>query len=80
MGRKWMYLQDGLCKEYIDGVKSFTNMARISNNKEETRCPCRDCKNFRIHHLNTIDNHLYRFGFTRNYKNGYSMGKKLKIQ
>lgn len=46
MNRKWMYLEDRLCKEYIDGVKRFIEVAgRDITIMEMARCPCRECKN-----------------------------------
>lgn len=79
MDRRWMYLRNRLRKEYIDGVKSFVEVARLNlNEHREARCPCWDCKNSRIYKLDTIEQHLYRHGFVCNYKRWIFHGEEVE--
>lgn len=80
MDRDWMWLPNRLSRDYVEGVKSFIQVAKEHlrwDNK--TRCPCRDCQNARFNDLLTIERHLIRFGFSRSYQNGFFMGKNMNL-
>ncbi|KAM6572621.1 hypothetical protein CsatA_016701 [Cannabis sativa] len=79
MDKNWMYLQDRQSKEYVDGVKSFLELAKESTRLrlDEVRCPCGGCKNRRTYNLKTIESHLYRYGFVPNYKRWIFHGEEI---
>ncbi|XP_030482309.2 uncharacterized protein LOC115699180 [Cannabis sativa] len=79
MDKNWMYLQDRQSKEYVDGVKSFLELAKESTRLriDEVRCPCGGCKNCRTYNLQTIESHLYRYGFVSNYKRWIFHGEEI---
>ena len=69
MDKGWIRLPNRLSQDYVEGVKSFIEVAKEHlrwDNK--TRCPCRDCQNARFNDLLTIESHLIRFGFSRSYQ------------
>ena len=85
-----MYLEDRSCKEYADGVKLFIEMAAhsvgermdlsrfsVGGDRRVIRCPCQECKNAQIHNINFVESHLYRYGFTRNYKRWVYHGEEI---
>lgn len=80
MDRKWMYLEDRSCKKYRDGVESFLQVAvRESNRKNETCCPCRECKRLCIYELDNIEHHLHRHGFAFNHKRWTFHGEEVEF-
>ena len=69
MDKGWIRLPNRLSQDYVEGVKSFIEVAKEHlrwDNK--TRCPCRDCQNARFNDLLIIESHLIRFGFSRSYQ------------
>ena len=69
MYKSWIRLPNRLSQNYVEGVKSFIEVAKEHlrwDNK--TRCPCRACQNARFNDLLTIERHLIRFGFLRSYQ------------
>ncbi|CAM8999975.1 unnamed protein product [Rhodiola kirilowii] len=55
---------------FMWGVRNFIKVA-IARGKlsTEMRCPCKHCKNKKCHDAGTVENHLYKSGFTPNYYN-----------
>ncbi|KAL6347000.1 hypothetical protein AAG906_012251 [Vitis piasezkii] len=56
MNRDWMWLPNRLSRDYVEGVKSFIQVAKEHlrwDNK--TRCPCRDCQNAGFNDLLIIE-------------------------
>ena len=81
MDRDWMWLPNRLSRDYVEGVKSFIQVAKEHlrwDNK--TRCPCRDCQNARFNDLLTIERHLIRFGFSRSYQKWIFHGEEHESQ
>ena len=69
MDKNWIKLPNRLSRYYIEGVKSFIQVAKEHlrwDNK--TRCPRRDCQSTRFNDLLTIESHLIRFGFSKSYQ------------
>ncbi|CAM8893913.1 unnamed protein product [Rhodiola kirilowii] len=71
--RSWMYNRRDEGKSYNNetfmwGVRNFIEMAIARGElPHEMRCPCKHCKNKKCHVAATIENHLYKSGFTPNY-------------
>ena len=81
MDRDWMWFPNRLSRDYVEGVKSFIQVAKEHlrwDNK--TRCPCRDCQNARFNDLLTIERHLIRFGFSRSYQKWIFHGEEHESQ
>jgi len=48
--RRWMYLDNHICEEYLSGVKSFIATAeadKFNRHLSAICCPCIDCENVR---------------------------------
>ena len=73
-----MQLQNRLCNEFVEGVRTFIQAARqhlrVDN---KTRCPCRQCLNVRFHDLVTIEQHLIRYGFSSSYNKWIHHGENI---
>ncbi|KAL6650643.1 hypothetical protein ACP70R_009568 [Stipagrostis hirtigluma subsp. patula] len=69
--RSWMLLENRLCSEFLDGVKSFIAAAEadmLHQNKTAMCCPCIDCRNDkRFSKSMYLHAHLVMRGFMRNY-------------
>ncbi|KAK9209186.1 hypothetical protein WN944_001550 [Citrus x changshan-huyou] len=64
-----MRISNHLCKEYVDGVKAFVNLAENHLNEEgKTRCPCRNCQNMELKYLDDVERNLYRHGMSFSYQ------------
>ncbi|KAL9668333.1 hypothetical protein QQ045_002713 [Rhodiola kirilowii] len=73
--RSWMYNRRDKGKTYNNdtfmlGVTNFIETAIARGElPTEMRCPCKQCKNKKCYVTGTVENHLYRSGFTQNYYN-----------
>ncbi|PWA77538.1 transposon protein [Artemisia annua] len=71
MERQWMYGMSLNDPEFVKGVESFLIAAesnRVAKGDIEIFCPCSKCKNFEpFTDIKTIEWHLHRYGFVRNY-------------
>ncbi|CAM8892135.1 unnamed protein product [Rhodiola kirilowii] len=55
---------------FMWGVRNFIEVAIARGERPtEMRCPCKHCKNRKYHQAGTIEDHLYKSGFMRNYYN-----------
>ncbi|CAM8940897.1 unnamed protein product [Rhodiola kirilowii] len=55
---------------FMWGVRTFIEVAIARGElPNEMRCPCKHCKNKKCHVAGTVENHLYKSGFTPNYYN-----------
>ncbi|KAL9687272.1 hypothetical protein QQ045_031671 [Rhodiola kirilowii] len=55
---------------FMWGVRNFIEVAIARGElPNEMRCPCKHCKNKKCHVVGTVENHLYKSGFTPNYYN-----------
>lgn len=80
MDKSWMNLRDRLCKEYVNGIRTFIQVAKNHVNKDgKSRCPCRDCQNAFWKSINDIEIHLYRFGIATTYQRWIFHGEKVDI-
>ena len=88
MDRTWMYLEDRSCKDFVYQVKLFIHLAVYGSGdrkegladeweKRVIRCPCRECKNAQIHDAYTVESHLHKHGFKRNYKRFLFHGEEI---
>ncbi|KAL6323438.1 hypothetical protein AAG906_039008 [Vitis piasezkii] len=79
MDRSWMQLQNRLCNEYVEGVRTFIQAAkqhlRVDN---KTRCPCRQCLNVRFQDLIIVEQHLIRYGFSSSYNRWIHHGDEVE--
>ncbi|XP_052299722.1 uncharacterized protein LOC127903100 [Citrus sinensis] len=75
-----MRISNRLCKEYVDGVKAFVNLAENHLNEEgKTRCPCRNCQNMELKSLDDVERHLYRHGMSFNYQRWVFHGEEIDL-
>ncbi|KAL6331580.1 hypothetical protein AAG906_011520 [Vitis piasezkii] len=69
MDRSWMQLQNRLCNEYVEGVRTFIQAAkqhlRVDN---KTRCP----------YLIMVEQHLIRYGFSSSYNRWIHHGDEVE--
>ena len=74
-----MQLQNRLCNEYVEGVRTFIQAAkqhlRVDN---KTRCPCRQCLNVRFQDLIIVEQHLIRYGFSSSYNRWIHHGDEVE--
>ncbi|KAL9452896.1 hypothetical protein AB3S75_008643 [Citrus x aurantiifolia] len=64
----WMHLRNKLCKEYLDGIKSFMKAAeQCANENNLVRCPCKECQNAFFKPLHIVKAHLKRYGIAASY-------------
>ena len=68
MDKSWMCLRNKLCKEYLDGIKSFIKVAeQCINENNLVRCPCKECQNAFFKSLHIVKTHLRRYGIAESY-------------
>jgi Transposase-associated domain len=71
MDRSWMYPENRVTQEYINGVDDFLLVARddmMVKGHKFMCCPCYDCKNEKMFKDRTqIQDHLIRRGFVSKY-------------
>ncbi|KAH9668232.1 hypothetical protein KPL70_021335 [Citrus sinensis] len=68
MDRSWMHLRNKLCKEYLDGIKSFMKAAeQCANENNLVHCPCKECQNAFFKSLHIVKAHLKRYGIAASY-------------
>ncbi|KAJ0038333.1 hypothetical protein Pint_22481 [Pistacia integerrima] len=80
MDRNWIRLPNRLCKEYIDGIKSFMDVAKKCVDKNnQVRCPCVKCKNVFFKPLDVVENHLYKPGISVSYQRWVYHGEKHEL-
>lgn len=80
MDKSWMRISNRLCKEYVDGVKAFVNLAENHLNEEgKTRCPCRNCQNMELKSLDDVERHLYRHGMSFSYQRWVFHGEEIDL-
>lgn len=80
MDRNWMRLPNRLCKEYIDGIKSFMDVAKKCVDKNnQVRCPCVKCMNVFFKPLDVVENHLYKPGMSVSYQRWVYHGEKHEL-
>src|SRR5680860_1328102 len=67
MNRQWMY-DDRLSIEYIQGLRSFLNVAEVNTRNGFMCCPCRVCQNEKDYSSSkTLHIHLIKSGFMSGY-------------
>ncbi|KAK9193548.1 hypothetical protein WN944_004245 [Citrus x changshan-huyou] len=80
MDKSWMRISNRLCKEYVDGVKAFVNLAENHLNEEgKTRCPRRNCHNMELKSLDDVERHLYRHGMSFSYQRWVFHGEEIDL-
>lgn len=68
MNRDWVELQDRRCKEYVEGIKSFIEVAKKALDGEgRTKCPCNTCMNTHDGDIKGIEEHLCKYGISPSY-------------
>jgi hypothetical protein len=69
---EWMYQMSRLEPQYRVHVRKFVVVVKTchqSLNQTTTICPCSHCINMRAQEDNTMQSHLIRFGFVKDYCN-----------
>ena len=68
MDRSCKYLRHRFQPAFTNGLNLFLEAARQHLNEEnESRCPCRDCKNLEFYPVADIHRHILTKGFQLNY-------------
>ncbi|KAL6311243.1 hypothetical protein AAG906_026804 [Vitis piasezkii] len=67
MDRSWMQLQNRLCNEYVEGVRTFIQQKQHLRVDNKTRCPCRQ-----------FEQHLIRYGFSSSYNRWIHHGDEVE--
>ncbi|KAL5762382.1 hypothetical protein ACOSP7_018646 [Xanthoceras sorbifolium] len=68
MDRSWIRLHNRLCKEYVDGVKSFMDATKGCKDENNcVRCPCQDYQNAFFKPLSIVQAYLYKFEIATSY-------------
>ena len=67
MNHPWMYA-DRRSNEYMQGLRSFLNVAEANTRNGFMCCPCRNCRNEKDYSCSkTLHIHLIQFGFMSGY-------------
>ncbi|KAL2492096.1 Uncharacterized protein Adt_27724 [Abeliophyllum distichum] len=80
MDKSWMRLGNRLSNEYLAGVNSFMELAKLClDENNEVRCPCRNCQNAFFQSLDVVESHLYLPGISASYERWIFHGEELDI-
>jgi hypothetical protein len=67
--KSWTTLTNKFSKEYLIGLKAFTERCKnYTNSHNKARCPCNKCNNVYWHSIRTIERHIHENGFCTTYK------------